>query len=345
MQLKIISFSAILLLGMASCSKDIPMSELNFEVTTINNKLETTTNFKIGDTINFKFSGNPDRITFFSGEIGNRYEFKDRVSDTSSNVVFNFLSSINTSGASGTMKLLVSTDFAGYKQNNAVDSLAVNKAMWADISSRAIWATNATATASGNINLADYATQKKPIYMAFRYEAMAATTQSRWTLNGFSIRHTIADTSYLINSTNLIVPTVFPAWSASQGWGTINSINPLIKFVLFSGAAATTASASLSATTSFGITGATVASSAVATENWLVAGPLDLFKVLPDAGLSIKDMSENAMNISKGFYTSFIGNYTYRFTTRGTYNVVFLASNDTRYGQKTVAKTIKIVVN
>lgn len=148
--------------------------------------------------------------------------------------------------------------------------------------------------------------------------------QAKWTLSGIAIRHYTADTSYLIDSTNLIIPASFPAWSVSSGWGTVNVQNPLVTFVLFSGATATTSAASTTGTTSFIITGSATASSAVDTENWLVAGPVDLQRVLPDAGIAIKDMSEDAREIRKGIYASANANYTYRFTRPGTYNAVFL---------------------
>ncbi|WP_316811775.1 DUF5017 domain-containing protein [Pedobacter heparinus] len=37
------------------------------------------TTFKVGEQINFIFSGNPNYITFYSGETGRMYEFRDRV--------------------------------------------------------------------------------------------------------------------------------------------------------------------------------------------------------------------------------------------------------------------------
>jgi len=345
MCLKNIIAPVVMLAVLTSCKKDIEQSKLAFDVTVINNALQPATTFKVGDTVNFKFNGNPDKITFYSGEIGYRYQYRDRVTDDGTNTILNFTSALNTAGSSGTMKLLVSTDYTGYIQNNAVDSIAVAKATWTDISSRAAWATTATATASGPISLADYAAQKKPVYLAFRYDADTGVTQAKWTIGGIGLRHYTTDTAYLIDSTNFSLPIAFPSWTVSPGWGSINASNPLIKFIFFTGANATSSVASVIGTTSFVVTGAASATSAVTTQNWIVSGPLDLLRVLPDAGVAIKDMSENAMFINKGFYASLNANYTYRFTRPGTYNVVFYATTDTKDGQSSSAKTITLTVN
>lgn len=345
MESKYIIFVAVAALTLISCTKEIRENDSDFNVECINTALQPATTFKVGDTVSFRFTGNPDRISFFSGEMGRRYEYRDRITDSSTRTVFNFKSALNTAGTSGTLKLLVSTDFAGYKQNNALDAAAVTTAVWTDISSRATWASGAAPTASGSISLADYAVQNKPVHLAFRYEADEAVTQAKWTLSDMSVRHHIADTSYLIDSTNFILPVNFPAWAVSPGWGSINQANPLIRFVLYSGTTATTALSSVAGTTSFVITGEGSAANAVATQNWIVTGPLDLRKVLPDAGIPIKEMSENAMQMSKGFYASLNANYTYKFTRPGTYNVVFLASSDTKDNQSTVARIIPVVVN
>src|SRR5688500_12553364 len=104
----------LLLVEAAACSKSIKLKDLDFEVTAVNSAQVPTTIFNRGDTVNFIFSGNPDYITFFSGEKGRRYEFRDRVSDTSTNVKFSFSTALNATGTSGTLSLLASTDFMPY---------------------------------------------------------------------------------------------------------------------------------------------------------------------------------------------------------------------------------------
>jgi hypothetical protein len=328
----------LLLAIIASCKKQVPSVPLSFDVTAANNNQQVTNTFKVNDTVNFVFSGNPDRVTFFSGEVGHRYDYRDRVTDTSTNVGMTFTSAQNTVGTSGKMSLLVSTDFAGYAQNNSIDSVNVAKATWTDISSRALFATNATSKASGAVNLSDYAKSAKPLFIALKYTAIANTTQSKWTISGIGVKHKTVDTTFVIDSSALVLPTAFPAYAVSPGWGTVNVANNTIKF---SPAITTTAA------TSFVVTGATTAATAVATENWIITGPLDLHRVLPDAGIAVKDMTSNASTTiygSPNAFTAAFANYSYKFTKRGTYNVTFLVSNSNVSKDNASVKTLQIVI-
>jgi hypothetical protein len=42
----------------------------------------TSATYKAGDTVTFNFKGNPDNITFYSGEPGHQYEHRDRTTDS-----------------------------------------------------------------------------------------------------------------------------------------------------------------------------------------------------------------------------------------------------------------------
>ena len=337
MSLKNIIF-VLLLLQAVACSKSIKLKDLDFEVVAVNSAKVPTTTFTRGDTVNFIFSGNPDYITFFSGEKGRRYAFRDRISDTSTNVKFSFATALNTAGTSGTLSLLASTDLIPYTQTNAIDSINVSKATWTNISNRAVFSTGTTTTPSGVIDLSDFARMGKPLHFAFKYTANAATIQRRWTISNMSLRHFTADTVFTIDSTNLILPNLFPTWSASPGWGQINVINPAIRFSPL---------VSTAVTSSFSIAGATVAATATASENYLVSGPLDLQRVLPDAGVVVKDQTTRASNSSYSSTTSSAplnANYAYRFMAPGTYTVTFVASNANISEQTSVVKNIVIEV-
>jgi hypothetical protein len=337
MSVKNILFVLLLVLT-AGCSKSIKLKDLDFDVVAVNSAKVPTTTFNRGDTVNFIFSGNPDYLLFFSGEKGRRYAFRNRASDTSTNIKFSFATALNTAGTSGTLSLLASTDLLPYTQFNDIDSINVSKATWTDITNRAVFASSTTATSSGVIDLSDFAKMGKPLHLAFKYAANAATTQRRWTISNISLRHFTADTVFTIDSTNLILSNSFPSWTVSSGWGQINVTNPGVRFSPL---------VSTAVTTSFSITGAAVASSALATESYIVSGPLDLQRVMPDAGMVIKDQTTNASNSSYSSATSSAplnANYAYRFLTRGTYNVTFVATNANISEQTSEVKTIVIEV-
>jgi hypothetical protein len=331
-------FFVLLLVLTAGCSKSIKLKDLEFDVLTVNSAKVPTTTFNRGDTVNFIFNGNPDNLVFFSGEKGRQYAFNNRSSDTSTNVKFSFATALNTAGTSGTLSLLASTDLLPYTQSNDIDSINVSKATWTDISNRAVFATGTTTTSSGVIDLSDFARMGKPLHLAFKYTATAATTQRRWTISNISLRHFTADTVFTIDSTNLILTNTFPAYSASPGWGQINVINPTVRFSPL---------VSTAVTSSFSIAGATVAAGALASESYIVSGPLDLQRVLPDAGVVIKDQTTNASNSSYSSTTSSApsnANYAYRFMAPGRYNVTFVAGNANISEQTSVVKTIVIEV-
>jgi hypothetical protein len=251
--------------------------------------------------------------------------------------------------------LLVSTGFPGYTQINTTDStnlLASYPSGWTDISDRVTWATTDTATVSA-ISLDDFAAAGAPIYLALRYTAPAGVAQSKWTVSALGLRHYLADTAYCIDSTTLTLPTAFPAWTISPGWGEISVANPLVKFAPSNpyygptGADSYLYSPSSSATTtSFAVTGSTTAGAAVATETWMLSGPINLHRVLPDGGLVVKDITTNASTTlySSGGIVNTWANFSYKFTRRGTFEVTFLAANSTNAGENTTLKTITITI-
>lgn len=292
-------YFSIILAGIVliSCSKDLKLKPLSFDVSVNKATLATT------DTAVFSFSGNPDYITFYSGEPGSRYEYRNRVSDTGTNLQLKF-STATTTHTSGNLSLLVSDNF-----NGIFDSVNVRSAAWTDITSRATLATGTTTVASGTISLADFAAAKKPVYIAFKYAAVAGATQKKWTITGLTLSHVLADKSYTIGDMTATAP--------SMGWKSADVSNTAINW-----------------SSALVITGNTTAASAIATEDWMIMGPVDLSRVLPDVGTPIKAVYEGMNKFP----------YSYRYTTAGSYNAVFVVSNANRDAQETVTKTIGITV-
>ena len=60
---------------LASCEKELEPKPISFDVTTAGKT------YHAGDTVFFTLSGNPDIITFYSGQPGTDYAFKDRTPD------------------------------------------------------------------------------------------------------------------------------------------------------------------------------------------------------------------------------------------------------------------------
>ena len=339
---------------LASCSKTtLQPNKIEFDVISMNSSKQATTTFNLGDTVCFNFTGNPDQITFFSGEKGYRYGYTNRSTDSTSAIdTLRFSAALNTAG-NGALQLLVSTTFPNYTQINSTDSanvIATYPSGWTDITSRAnLPATASSIALKSNVSLNDFATPGKPIWLAFRYKANAAVAQSKWTITALGLRH-YSDTSYCIDSINSIYPVTYPTFVTSPGWGVVSVANPLIKFAFSSSyygnsASGVTYSASTSTSNNtFTVTGNTSASSAVATETWVISGPVNLYTVFPDGGVAVKDMTTNASNTVYTGTLSTWANYAYIFKQRGTYNVTFLAATNTTDKSNSVAKTMTISV-
>lgn len=281
----------------SSCTKDMKLSKLSFEATVSKASIAT------GDTAKFNFDGNPDVITFYSGEVGSRYEFRDRISDTCSNLQLRF-STATTTATNGTLSLMVSNNFSG-----VFNASGIAAATWTDITSRAILATGTTAVSSGTISLTDFALQNKPVYVAFRYLAAAAAIQKRWTITGLTLNHVLPDKTYTIAD--------MTSTSPSPGWLAVDVKNSAVNW-----------------TNALVITGAATAGTAVDTEDWIIAGPIDLSRVLPDAGTPIKTIVEGMNKFP----------FSYKYTTAGTFNAVFVATNANASAQESIVKSLKINV-
>lgn len=291
-----------------SCSKDLKLDEVSFNVTA------DSTSYNLGSKTTFNFTGKPDFISFYSGEIGQRYEFKDR--DTANGTpLLSFTSQINTGTQPNTLKLMISSNL-----NGTVDSTSISNASWTDISDRALFATNTTARVSGTINLSDFAALNKPVYIAFKYNAAAGAIQNRWTLTRFSLRNFLSDgTSYVIDSvptvtaaTNYGNATNLPLWVGQRTAGTTSVLDVRATMIV---AGATTAAAATSAV-----------------EAWIVTGPVNLKAVTPDAGIVIQNIASSVP------FT------TYTYSKSGTFEAVFVGSNINVNKESSVPRKLTVTI-
>ena len=74
LKMKRILLFPMLFLLLSACNKKEVVAP-DFDVAIAQGK----TTFKVGEQIDFTFSGKPDYITFYSGEAGKMYEFRDRI--------------------------------------------------------------------------------------------------------------------------------------------------------------------------------------------------------------------------------------------------------------------------
>ncbi len=314
---KILLFTVVI--ALFSCQKELKVDPVNFNVTVSKQALS------LNDTAKFSFEGNPDIITFWSGEVGRRYQFKGR-GEAAGNATFSFRSK-RLHQQDNTLQLLISTDFAGVTPGNITATKnTIAAASWTNITQRATLpaAVNVLAS-SGNVSLADYATTGTPVYFAFKYVGLNGAPFQRWEIDSFVLRNTLDDgTSYVIanfNSqntpfTNYGVSTtnpgfVFYSTNNALGWfnSTLNS-QPGIVF----------------RTDAAGL--------ATANDAWAIIGPINLRKVTPDVGTVIKGLSQNLRDLK----------FTYKYPATGDYKATFEAAKTNSSVQRYESKELNLKV-
>jgi hypothetical protein len=258
-----------------SCKKEVAVDIPDFDVT-----VEKTT-FNVKEPIVFSFTGFANIITFYSGEPGKEYEFKDRFSiDGKPEMQFTSYSQLGPQ--SNTLQLMVSSDF-----KNIFDLESLNQATWKDITSRATLSTGADNTPSGTIDLSDVTSADTPVHIAFRYTGKKSTvSQPTWTIKNVVVNNRLENGS-----------VVQIANSANLSWGAIDVLN-------------NTKSWSATAT-QIQIAGGPANTDD--NDDWIISKPLSLSRIQRSLGTSVRT-NPTALQTSYTFpgYTT-PGTYTVTF--------------------------------
>lgn len=244
----------LLTITLFSCKKEDTNID-DFEVVLSNNPT------KVGDTAFFSIKGNPDFITFYSGERGRNVNYRSRLSADSSIPQISFTSfgqSLSTQFPNS-ISLLISSNYTG-------DTLAINSASWTDITNRASFSAGTTGTASGTLNLTDFR-NFDTVYVAFKYKVgtSASAVQPTWTIQSFNYNNVS-----LPDSNTHVIRTI-----ATTGWQTKDIANPANNWAV--------------STSQLRIAGGAI--NAIDAEDWVIT-KISLKAVNPDLGIPIKNISE-----------------------------------------------------
>lgn len=162
--------------------------------------------YAVNEPIKFMVTGGADLITFYSGEPGKEYKYRDRFR-IDGKPTMSFTSYRQNTDQPNSLTLLVSSDFSGI-----YDTENIQKATWKDITSRATLSSGADNTPSGTIDLTDIQQPDIPVYFAFKYVAKQGTVaQPTWTIKNIVINTTAPD--------GTLVPV---ATTANLTWGAVN---------------------------------------------------------------------------------------------------------------------------
>lgn len=300
---------SIIALGLSGCNKKEAV-DLKFDVA------PAKTSYNVNDTVTFKISGNPDQITFYSGEEGHQYIYKDRLFAESDEVTLEFASH-KRYGTLTAQPNPISL-FASQKYNG--DKTTFSESDWTDISSAFTFSPLDNAenyTASGIVNLLELSNigftvdKAKPIYFAFKYLGLNnASAQPRVYINKFDINTKTTE--------GKIIPVIT---LASAGWSTLLIGDSAVNWIIDGG----------SNTSRLRNQGA--GANKPGNEAWVMTKGFFLTSAIPDAGIALKNMSTR------------INEYSYVYTEPGTYKITFVASNENVYGGGKVIKEFNVVVN
>lgn len=255
----------------------------------------------------FNMTGNPDIVTFFSGENTHAYEYRARIKAAGTPKLDFYYNSRQVT-ATQSVDVLASTDFSGI-----TDSLSVKTAKWdtlTPLDMKAYINTNVAKPIS-TINLSKYAST--PVYLAFRLIINSAVRFSYPTFSALTVKNYLGDGNastivdgFTAAGMSFVTLSENGAWKNNYG--------------------ATTTGTTLWKLSSNTITVNTTPFAAPTNtdgklhELWAVSKLIALDAVMPDAGISAKNVFDPA------------GDFNYTYTKTGIYKVTFVAARTTGNG-------------
>lgn len=276
---------------------------------------------KAGQEVVFDLTGDPDLITFYSGEPGKAYEYvnHDRIGNVQMQMSFMTTTSSGTPGSPNpaALPLYYSTDFSGEYTNEAVMA-----ATWTEITDRFEMPedTGVSNKASGTQSVDDiFPKDGTPIYLMFsydikKYEESLANGRTQWSIKDLNIEG-MADSGvqniYDINSCE---------WQFVYGPGMENNVT---QFPELPGSSAR-------------ILFRVDYRAASDMQLWAVSGPLsrpESVNLGPDRGVGIKTSADPALRQHKHTYTK-----------PGEYVATFVAVNANSSDRREKVEHVRIVV-
>lgn len=298
----------LIVLLMIGCKKDA------IETPDVSVTVEKST-FKVGEPVVFNLKGNPDFISFYSGEYGNDYAYLGGRTMDIKSFSLAFQTRVRNGNQPNQFSVHISSDF-----NGKYDIASVRSGNFKDITDLVTLSTvNTVYAPSGELDLTPMVTDKsKPLYIGFRYVVKAQTavngTQRNWDVRDLTLK-TLTD----IGQTTAI-DQLTAAWTLVEDGSIVepgrNTVNENTGLITLRG-------------------NATAEGKLVETEAWAISKAIDLNTVIlgPDKSIPVKSISETIVPV-----------YNYTYTKPGIYKATFEVSNNRVDGKKTILKEIEITI-
>lgn len=311
-----------LFLGVFSSCNSI-LEDVDFNVTPAVENV-----YKVGEPVTFNFNGNPDYITFFSGEEGHNYKNRFRTEIAMEDIAsaeFSFGVKRQYGVQSNTLQVFMSDSFTGLAKNDMqADADAISSHAWVEAAPVAELekCSDKAFTLINPIDISDYLNH---FVVAFKFTGKEGGVQRTWTLNQFKIRCTLK--SGLVIESGSATALNFAAFDMLRVGSDVNPYEFTITGKPLKG---TWFGGSIGSQNQVQMQGGTATQPD--NEDWLISTPLKLNSCDPDKGLALKDMTES------------LNSYSYVFEKAGTYEVAFVAGNSNYQGEDEIVKKVTITI-
>lgn len=308
---------------------------------------------KAGEPVNFLFSGDPDFITFYSGEAGSKYIYRNRTEVAAEDIASSTLSfkvwyqygklpDMSQAGATSLVSMFISDSFTGLAKNDfTADSTLVESFSWKPLVADAdmpqtIKGSEAKADAY-SIDMMPYVTST--FTLAIRYcsksvpmkadGVSSVSAQPKAYFSGMTIVNKMKD------------GTTTKLYASDFG---LTPVNMFCHLNLTDQKTMTTNREYGSVTNNtsgfWNLTGASTGSFFIHSSNagthykytWLVSNPIRMNLCSPDKGTAIKAINND------------LGNYSYTYATPGVYTATFVAANDNYKHTSAVVREVNVKV-
>lgn len=310
MRYKIYILSILFISFLIGC-EDALEEKVKFNMTLVSegsSMIKDTIVVKKSTDVQFNFSGNPDFITFYSGESGHVYEYRNRTllskDEITSELRFSSFAQYGT--IPGALKVYLSTTFGemSLDKDKKADSTKIVTHNWIDISDLCnLPTTSSTTLRDAIVPLNDYLGENLTI--AFLYQPLNNTAaQPTWEIQSLRIVNTSktdgAESILAASSMGFTPFDIYAIGTAAYQSGTTSGIWSLANI-------AATPSKLRMQSSSAGV---------AINKDWLITKPVVINACTPDTGVGIKTI------------TNRLDSYTHQYNKAGVYTITMIGRNN-----------------
>ena len=307
-----ITFLLTGLTWLSSCKKDVPGNvdeNASFNASLVSDRIQA------GNAAEFVLTENPDIISFYSGEIGHEYRYRDRTVLEGGSLKVKFETRLQNVAMDSSLEVMISNDFSG-----VYDSASVVNAHWKNMNSFFTYPLPSDPLSvfypcgpmQGDFaDFTDSVTNGEPFYYAFKYTNKTPSSII-WSINKMSMYN-------VFTAGNIPSATIIDSNQITSGNFASVQINDqgVTRW--------STSSTYLKCTNS--------SAAPVGAEYWYISRPLNPSAVAPDVPVVIKNITQNPMT-----------SYRYTYNQPGTYKATFVARYARLNFQKTIVREFTVTV-